>query len=253
MFIAHAMLTGYMPYYGVGPNGMIDANQVALFSSELEKFAKSAISEGRTSAGPKGTKPTDERVSKVLDESWTPKQGPMRDGVVPMSQLDWADQLGNGDRTIRQSGCCLTALTMAAGKITGEQGLNPRIANERIRAAGGFSGADLLLDRAASTLGVKVTGRSAITSCNSEKLYGQMDQSLAEGRPILAGVDYKSGNSSGMSNADHFVTITGKNPDGSYRAIDPAGGKEITFRKGKDGTYSAGKYKLVEVSFLEKA
>jgi lysozyme family protein len=53
---------------------------------------------------------------------------------------------------------------------------------------------------------------------------------LGKGKPVVIGVDR-----TGDSRTDHWMTVTGKNADGSYRVNDPAGGKTITMemRNGK--------------------
>jgi hypothetical protein len=85
-------------------------------------------------------------------------------------------------------------------------------------------------------------------------MQSRLDQSLAAGNPVVAGVDYHGGSSSAVSNADHFITITGKNPDGSYNAADPAGGKNITLRVGADGMLHGGAkgYTVSEMTFLQR-
>ncbi len=224
---------------------------LVLPQSVIRGGAATAIQEGRTSVGGVGTEASPWNIDRALTESWTPRQHPASATVKPMSQLDYNDQLGNGGHTIRSAGCYLTALTMASSKITGDQSLNPSIANQRVRAAGGFSGSNLLVDKAANALGMNVTGRQAFTPSNASQMVSQLDANLDAGRPVVAGVDYKSGSSSSTSNADHFLTITGRNEDGSYTAIDPAGGHEITFERAADGSLRSGKYTLSEMLFLE--
>lgn len=249
--VSHAMITGTPIGGSCGPHGIIQARFLLTRLAVLIQAANQAIMQGRTSVGPKGTKPTDTNRQIALGQSWTPKRGPAQAGVTPMSQLDYNDQLGKGGSSIRSAGCFLTALAMASGKITGDSSLNPRVANDRIRNAGGFSGSNLIVDRAADALGMKVTGRHAVTGANVEKMTTELDRNLDAGRPVVAGVDYKSGKSSSVSQADHFLTITGRNADGSYAAIDPAGGKSITFSRGSDGHYHSGKYTLSELTFLD--
>ena len=236
-----SMLTGCPP--GLLP--------LLLPQSVIRQGAGDAIREGRTSVGGQGTEATGGRIDRALTESWTPRMSPASADVKPMSQLDYNDQLGNGGQTIRSAGCYMTALTMAASKITGDQSLNPSVANQRIRAAGGYSGSNLIVDRAANALGMNVVDRQAYTAGNQRELISALDNSLEQGRPVVAGVDYKSGSSSSTSDADHFLTITGRNADGTYSAIDPAGGHEITFEQAPDGTLRSGKYTLSEMLFLE--
>ena len=230
--------------------GLINLLATMLPPDVLRNGARQAIVEGRTS---QGRVPTNGAIDRALGESWKPRTGPASAGVVPMSQLDYNDQLGGGGRTIRQSGCFMTSLTMAATKITGDKSLNPRVANQRIRDAGGYSGSNLVVGRASNALGMKVTGRKGMTPGNAAAMGKKLDDNLDAGKPVVAGVDYKAGKSSAVSNADHFITITQRNADGSYTAVDPAGGKEIKLTRGADGMLRGGKYTVSEMVFLDKA
>ncbi|RYZ44681.1 MAG: hypothetical protein EOO72_05650, partial [Myxococcaceae bacterium] len=68
------------------------------------------------------------------------------------------------------------------------------------------------------------------TSREFKQRPGDLDQHLAKGKPVVIGVDR-----TGDGKTDHWMTVTGKNADGSYRVNDPAGGKTITMemRNGK--------------------
>lgn len=257
-YLQAVMATGYPQANWTEAQRWIDQNRTVLSADDIREGAGTAIREGRTSQGGRGTQPTPGRVDRAVTEDWRPRTGaPTSAGVVPMSQLDYNSQLGNGSRTIRQAGCFMTSMTMAASRITGDTSLNPAVANQRIRAAGGYSGSNLNAPRAAEALGMRMTSRDAVTPGNQQRMITNLDRSLEQGRPVVAGVDYKGGSSSGVSNADHFVTITGRNADGSYSAIDPAGGREITFRRGEDGylharTASGKNYRVSEMAFFER-
>lgn len=258
-YLQAVMATGYAPgMQWTDAQKWIDQSKTVLSAEDIREGAHTAVRQGRTTQGGRGTTPTPQRVDRALGESWTPSTNrPTSAGVVPMSQLDYNGQLGNGGRTIRQAGCFLTSLAMASSRITGDTSLNPATANSRVRAAGGFSGSNLNAPRAAEALGMRMTGRSAVTGGNQQRMMRELDRNLDAGRPVVVGVDYKGGASSGVSSADHFLTITGRNADGSYTAIDPAGGRELTFRRGEDGylrarTASGKNYRVSEMAFLDR-
>jgi peptidoglycan hydrolase-like protein with peptidoglycan-binding domain len=184
---------------------------------------------------------------------------PDRFGVVPMNQGDYPQLLGDGNRTIRRAGCFLTSMAMASSRITGDTTLTPGVANERVKAAGGFSGSNLIDTVAADALGMRLTDRRGITRANNTELTQRLDASLEAGRPVVAGVNHTDGRSSSRASAaDHFITIVARNADGSYTAIDPNGGREITLTVGADqrlhgrspsGTRS---YEVTELVFFER-
>jgi hypothetical protein len=253
--IAYAMATGNVPT-AVGPNGIVNQNGTRLSWGDLERGAREAIGEGRTRF-PRTQRPTDMEVAGALGEDWRPRAShPDKSGVVPMSQLDYHEQLGNGGESIRQAGCYMTAMSMAATKITGDTSLNPHEANRRIRACGGYSGSSLVVDNAARGLGMKVVGRHAINQSNARQSIQQISDSIDSGRPVVAGVHYKEGSSSQVSDANHFITITQNNHDGTFTAIDPAGGHNMTLVAGSDGilrgTTPSGKhYEVHELTLLD--
>ncbi len=162
--------------------------------------------------------------------------------VVPMRQGDYRERLGEGGNSIASHGCFLTSLAMAAS--VRDPSMNPSQANARVRAGGGFSGGAIQDDEAARALGMEKLGRTSSYRLSS------LDQHLEEDGPVVAGVDYKDGHSSAYSDADHFITLTGKSGPGSYTAIDPASGREITLRAGADGRLHSGKYTMTEAMYL---
>jgi peptidoglycan hydrolase-like protein with peptidoglycan-binding domain len=195
-----------------------------------------AIRSGRTTLGA-GAEANERNRRVTHDESFTPYQGKIENGVVPMSQGDYNSPIGNSNKTIRQVGCMMTSFAMASTAITGNAQMNPAEANRRITAAGGFVGALLVPDKAAAALGMRVTGRVGTHNSSAGAMQQRLDAALAAGRPAVVGVDYRAG-SGGTGNGngvDHWMTITGKNPDGSYTAVDPAGGRPMTLRVGPNG------------------
>jgi hypothetical protein len=164
-----------------------------------------------------------------------------------LNQLEHREaRLGNGDASIARSGCFLTTLTMASNRLTGAN-RDVVQANQAVLDNGGFNGSNLVVPKAANALGVRVVSRSVATRENVEAA----EHALDRGKLAFAGVDYKDGKSSGVSAADHFLLITGRGQD-TLTAIDPAGGREITFTKRPDGSYAAGKYRIAEIGILDR-
>jgi hypothetical protein len=155
-------------------------------------------------------------------------------GYLPLSQLDYADALGNQeDISISSQGCALTVLTMAAtaiGKRTEKwptelqpKDLTPPKANKILKESGAFSqnSQSIAMSKGADALGMGYVeyGRSKDLT-DSDVV--NFNNHLAKGLPIAAHVDYN------VSPAgDHWVLVTQKNVDGTYVAIDPSGGKKF--------------------------
>jgi hypothetical protein len=134
--------------------------------------------------------------------------------------------LGFGDKTIGQSGCLLTCFAMAYNALTfGRVGVVEL--NEILKTAKSFRGSGLDCPTAAKTLGLAY--RAPVEFTVQEVL----DHIEQDDDPVILGVDYKKGRSSGLSDADHFVLAytTGKTGDGrtTIIAADPATGFDVHF------------------------
>ncbi len=162
-----------------------------------------------------------------------------------INQLDYRGlRLGDGPSTLSGAGCFLSTLTMASNRLTG--GARDLVAaNAAVAAAGGFQGSNLVIDKAAASLGLTVQSRQVATP---EAMAGA-EQALDDGKQLFAGVDYKRGKNSGISEADHFLLVVAREGD-HLRAVDPAGGREILFARQPDGSYRSGKYRIAEVGVL---
>jgi hypothetical protein len=177
-----------------------------------------------------------------------------------LSQLDYPQtRLGNGNKTIATHGCFLTSMTMAATGLTGRT-LDPAQANTLVRNGKGFAGGGLEAPLAAKALGMKLVERSAVSDGNAAALRGKLDGWLASGRPVVAGVDLHDGRSTGTrgSDADHFILLVDKNADGSYTALDPLGGRQLTLRVNDAGRLVTPRvvagdrpYRVDELAFLD--
>lgn len=125
-------------------------------------------------------------------------------------------QLGTGSRSIAQAGCLLTSLTLAARALTPNTTLSVTGAHALILAAHGFLGSALDVPRACQALGFRLAARAAFER-------GALAGELSAGRPVVLGIDYRPGHSSGFSDADHFVLALGLE-GGALTYIDPARG-----------------------------
>jgi hypothetical protein len=220
----------------------IDVGDFALPDDLLPKAAQAAVNEGRVPGFSAGASFWD-----ALHRSWTPAMGtPQGDtGVIALSQADSNETLGHGPKTIRQAGCLLTSMTMVSNALTGARN-GVDAANRLVTAAGGFDGNNLQLPTAAQALGLKVASRSAFAGSTQA-----LDASLAHGRPVVVGVDFKDGTSSSLGRTDHFLVVTGRAPGGGYTAIDSADGRPLTFGHDGQGGLRSGKYNVAEVVTLE--
>lgn len=144
---------------------------------------------------------------RVIDVGPYVKQGAPPHG--PMT-------LGDGKRTIGQAGCLLSCLVMAARALTPNRKLTVLGAQGLIDDASGFIGSALKVPVACKALGMRMDERASLR-------LDALEMDLAEGRPVIVGVDYKPGASSGFSDSDHFVLAIEVDA-GRLHFIDPATG-----------------------------
>lgn len=156
-------------------------------------------------------------------DTQTGRQFPSRDGVPLYNQMDpaWASQdLGTGSRNhnIGAAGCAISASAMAVSALSG-QTVTPQEMDRHLDRNGGYSGDSVRFDRTAGA----VQTHPPITATRQHNFsVSDIDRQLAQGRPVVIGVDYKNGRGT-----DHWMTVTGKNADGTYNVNDPAGGRAI--------------------------
>jgi hypothetical protein len=107
------------------------------------------------------------------------------------------------------------------------ENLTPPLANEIIRSAGGFSGSLLLMEQAATALGMTCDQYGMRPGALDDKLTTndakQIESNLLAGNPVAAHVDYKS-----SAIGDHWILITKRNGNGTFGCIDPATGRAMT-------------------------
>lgn len=162
--------------------------------------------------------------------------GPPHGGVV----------LGQGPRTFAEAGCFFCCWVMTARVLTGHRGLTAIEAHDKVRRAGGFVGSGLKRATAARALGMRLADADG-----SEPFSPTLAESeFREGRPVIAGVDFRVGRSSGFSDADHFILLVG-DVGSSLRAVDPARGQTIDIRDPSRFVYGKStSARLVEVCRL---
>ncbi len=151
--------------------------------------------------------------------------------------------LGLGTVSISAWGCTLCSLTMAATSVGSPtehwpagllpKELTPIKANEIAKSGGAFGAgkSSMTIGIAAEALGMKYDGGYGryqdLTSADLSRLSAH----VGAGKPVMAHVDYKdNSNHSSNDQGDHWILIVQKFGDGSYKALDPAGGGTCTLR-----------------------
>ncbi len=167
---------------------------------------------------------------------------PSRDGVPRFNQGDaaWGSQrlggageVASGSRdSIRAQGCAITASAMAVSALSGRT-VTPQEMDSYLDRNGGYSGNAVDFTRVGGVTGGEP--RITPTRMRGNLTVEGIDQQLDAGRPVLVGVNWRTNNT---GTPDHWLTVTGRNADGSYRANDPNGGREITLRRDGNGLVS---------------
>lgn len=140
---------------------------------------------------------------------------PIAQGALPHGPMT----LFSGPRTVAQAGCLVSCLVMVARAITPAKTLSLTNALQTIHGAGAHIGSALVVPDAARLLGIRLHERAAfgLRACVED---------LVAGRPVVVGIDYKPGRSSGLSDADHFVVVVGEDA-GELVCVDPASGGRL--------------------------
>ena len=147
---------------------------------------------------------------------------PSRNGTPLYGQADpaWATQdLGTGknNNNIASAGCAISACAMAVSKMSGKT-ITPSEMDRYLDKNGGYSGDAVVFGKTGNIAG---TNPPVVSTRRTNLGMSEIDKELAAGRPVVIGVDYKNG-----KGTDHWMTITGKNADGTYNVNDPAGGAD---------------------------
>lgn len=165
---------------------------------------------------------------------------PIKQGETPHGR----QILGDGPKTIGQAGCLLCCLVMAARHIKNTPNLHVLEAHLRIDSVDGFAGSGLVLNKAARALGLKLEDRGRFETLT-------VAAALASDNPVIVGIDYKQGQSSGMSSADHFVLALSSSTH-AFGYADPATGQCHVMDMQKP-IYAGNKATLVEAIVLADA
>lgn len=156
------------------------------------------------------------------------------------------ERLGNGSKTIGQSGCLLSSLVMLQRSLEPLSKETPSTANVKIKAVkNGFVGSGLNVRVAAHIIGLSnqykreaidddVDMRRIINGCKSGIRY-------------IIGIDYRAGGSSAVSDADHFVFVVGVDEKDEFFVIaDPNGGKLRAMPASRNSKYIGKDCELAE-------
>ncbi|RKG98379.1 LysM peptidoglycan-binding domain-containing protein [Corallococcus carmarthensis] len=179
--------------------------------------------------------PTTKSAQTFQDPVRADKRYPTKDGVPLYNQgdSDWENRRLGGAGTVdaksrnsvQSQGCAISSTAMALSALSGRT-ITPREMDAYLDKSGGYSGNAVNFEKTGG-----VTGNDPRITAKRER--GTMspaliDQNLAAGKPVVLGVNYRTKDT---AHPDHWITITGKNADGTYRANDPNGGKPITLRR----------------------
>jgi len=145
------------------------------------------------------------------------------DGTPLYRQGDaaWGQTVLGHSRTISQAGCAMTSVAMAISKISGRS-IDPAQLDRYLDQHHGYSGDALKWDTAAQAAGLH--GGKQAWSLQA------VNRQLDAGRPVVVGVDYRTGGSGGSNGTDHWIAITARGQENGrpvYYANDPATGKQI--------------------------
>jgi len=158
---------------------------------------------------------------------------PQNDGVPVFNQADaqWGAQKlgGKGEfansgvskSDIQSKGCAISSCAMAVSALSG-QTITPEEMDNFLDNNRGYDGNNVFFEKVGGAVKSDPPIRADRRGDVGPKT---IDGELAKGRPVVLGVDH-----TGDGKTDHWITVTGKNADGTYRANDPAGGKQITLR-----------------------
>ena len=131
--------------------------------------------------------------------------------------------LGNSSTTIGRAGCLLTTLVMASNTLLGDD-LTPDAGNVLVTDAGGFSGANLILEKAAAAFGLRAPDKDRIRKGSVVQMRAKIDDALRRGGFAIVHVDKDDNDVT--KTGDHFVLIHSKSANGVYAAADSAPGKD---------------------------
>lgn len=135
----------------------------------------------------------------------------------------WAPKpVGDSTQSFAHVGCFLTSLTAATNMLRGLT-LTPDGVNATLVKHGRcFIGADLILQTAATVLGLRADEKTRLrrgAQPTLAALKARIDETLLAGGLCIIDISYDGGKSHA-----HFVLCYGKDAAGDYLCMDPAGG-----------------------------
>lgn len=138
----------------------------------------------------------------------------------------WADRdVGFGSLPMKAVGCLETVVTMASNALAGTP-FDPGDVLDITREAGAYSGSNMILEAAASSVTLNAPESERIHAGHGAALadlVALMDHALSKGGMAAVNVDAHSPSGDGT----HWVLVRGKQ-GGLYLAADPATGEQIT-------------------------
>jgi hypothetical protein len=143
---------------------------------------------------------------------------PLNQGAPGIAHLRLGNNPDEQSRTLKRSGCLLLCL-VDGYRVATKKPLGVEDALALLRARKCFLGNGLLWERAAGVLGLETV--------QDEFCMADVRAAIDRGWPVVVGLDYKDGRSSGVSDADHFVLVIGYDGDDVLILADPDGGRTL--------------------------
>jgi hypothetical protein len=167
---------------------------------------------------------------------------------------EWADDpVGDGTASFKGSGCLVCCIREAAIRLVpGETDPDPRITNERGRAAGAFVKSMAIIEKLAAAEGLEAGPRiEGFSAMRAVIMRAVLSKDL-----VLLHVDHDAARPHGDEAPDHFVLAVSVTPDG-ITFEDPATGKtgalSVATLEGPSGWKDGRRYKIKAVRVLKRA
>jgi hypothetical protein len=144
-----------------------------------------------------------------------PIEHPINQGAPGLAHLKLGNNPNDASPAMKNVGCLVSALVEAYRFLTKTE-LAVEDALHLFRAQRCFAGAGLLWERACDCL--------LLDTDILDFDFDGFRRAVDAGRPVVLGIDYKPGRSSGYSNTDHFVLGIGYDGDDVVVFADPNGG-----------------------------
>lgn len=135
--------------------------------------------------------------------------------------------LGHGPSTIGRGGCLLTCLEICRRELLKNGPADVSAANKRCLAADAFAQDRLIVEKAASALGLDAPSADRVYAHDADDahLASALVDAVTKGLAILH-VDHDSGKPNGDASGDHFIVAVAKAADW-VQCLDPACGRVV--------------------------